>query len=130
LFIPSSEHAANGEVNNLGNQNYNPVQRKANNDNESGDEYDGSDDEMRNHLEPLLSYHEDNQPHNQHNHQHVGKAQHTGTLNNTVGNFGSTLKSLPPLPDTMQLVHILQEIQRAIRLTRTDAKNHSEPLLS
>ena len=43
---------------------HNPVQQQADNDDDgSGDEYnDSDDDEMRNHPEPLLSYHEDNQP--------------------------------------------------------------------
>jgi hypothetical protein len=131
------EYTVNREVNNFGNRNNNPVQQnKAINDDESGDEYDDSNDEIRNHSEPLLSYHEqDNQPHNQYNHRHVGETQNAGMLNNTVGDFGATLESLPPLPDTMQLVHILQEIQRATWSEQQDQQeqelhHHSEPLLS
>jgi hypothetical protein len=63
------QHAADNEqeVNDtFRNRNNNPLQQQqANNEDDgSGDhEYNSSDDKMRNHSEPLLSYHEDNQPH-------------------------------------------------------------------
>ena len=133
------EHAAaDEEVDNLvGNRSDNDVQwQQANNDDESaaGDEYDSSDDdEMRNHSEPLLSYHKDNQPHNQHNHhRHVGKGNN-GTLNKIVDDndsYCTTSESLPPLPDTMQLVcFLVQEgVQRARRSEQQD--HNSEPHIS
>ena len=113
------EHAA-GDVNNAADRNDNPVQQQGDEYNESGD-----DDEIRNHSEPLFSYHdENNQQHKQHNHRQVGK---------TYGNSCSTLESLPPLPDTMELVQILQQIQKqhASRSEQHDEQqDHLEPLLS
>jgi hypothetical protein len=56
-------------------------------------------------------------------------------LNNIVGDFGTALESLPPLLDTMQLVHIQQEIQRATWSEQQDQQeqeqhDRSESLLS
>lgn len=89
-------------------------QQGSNDDHGSGDDdknvgSDDDDETMRNHSEPLLSYHDVNRPHgNQHNHRHIDKT-YNGTLNSiVVGNScGSALdESLPPLPDTIQLVRI------------------------
>ena len=133
------QHAADKEVNSVRHQNDIVQQQGSNDDHGSGDDDEsvGSDDDdetMRNHSEPLLSYHEVNQqPHgNQHNHRHIDKT-YNETLNSiVVGNScGSTLdESLPPLPDTIQLVRILHEVQQAKRSERHDRQDHSEPLLS
>ncbi len=109
--------AADEEINNVvGNQNDSHAQQQAPNEDESGeDECNSSDDkEMRNHSESLLSYPKGNQPHN--HHWPVSKSNNV-TLNNIiVGNFScATLESIPLLPDMMQLVHLLQEVQHSRR---------------
>jgi hypothetical protein len=85
---------------------------------------------MGNHLEPLLSYSNNNQPHN--HHWPVSKSNN-GTLNNIIDDNSSctTLESLPPLPDTMQLVHLQREVQHSRRSEQQDQQDHhSEPLIS
>jgi hypothetical protein len=106
---------------NFGNQSDNPaLQQQPCNDDESGNEYDGSDDEKRNHLEPLLCFYrnEDNQPHNQQQKEHAAN----GEVNNFVNQNNNPVQQNKANDD--------DKSGDEYDDSDDEMRNHSEPLLS